>query len=134
LRDGEESKIMVQRYTVKVAAYLEIVVGAIFITAPNIPCALLFGADTDNIGTALARWVGVSLFALGVACLPSKAGQSNHSAAFGLFVFNAGVTILFAWVGVVVQVHGVLLWPAVILHAVIAGALLSHLQSKGSVE
>ena len=34
---------MVRRYIVKAAAYLEIVVGAIFITVPNIPCALLFG-------------------------------------------------------------------------------------------
>ena len=55
---------MVQRYIVKAAACLEIAVGAIFIIAPNIPCALLFGANPDNIGTPLARWVGVSLFAL----------------------------------------------------------------------
>ena len=104
------------------------------ITVPNIPCALLFGASADKIGTALARWVGVSLLALGIACLPSKAGESHRNAVLGLVVFNAGVTVLFAWVGVVATVHGVLLWPAVILHAIIAGALLPHLLAKGSVE
>ena len=119
---------MVQRYIVKAAAYLEIVVGAVFITAPNVPCALLFGANPDNVGAPLARWVGVSLFALGIACLPSKAGESHRSAVLGLFVFNAGVTILFAWVGAVSTVHGFLLWPAVILHAVIAAALLPQLR------
>ena len=125
---------MVQRYIVKAAACLEMVVGAIFITAPNIPCALLFGANPDNIGTPLARWVGVSLFALGIACLPSKAGEAHRRAVLGLFLFNAGVTILFAYVGVASALHGFLLWPAVILHAIIAGALLPHLLAKGSVE
>ena len=119
---------MVQRYIVKAAACLEIVVGAIFIIAPNVPCALLFGANPDNIGSPLARWVGVSLLALGIACLPPKAGQSHRRAVLGLFVFNAGVTILFAWVGAVATVHGFLLWPAVILHAVIAAALLPQLR------
>ena len=118
---------MVQRYIVKAAAYLEIVVGAIFITVPTIPCALLFGANPDNIGTPLARWVGVSLFALGIACLPRKATEPLRSTVLGLFVFNAGVAILFAWVGAVATVHGFLLWPAVILHAVIAVALLPQL-------
>ena len=123
---------MVRRYIVKAAAWLEIVVGAIFIAVPNIPCALLFGANVDNIGTALARWVGVSLLALGIACLPSKAGESHRNAVLGLLVFNAGVTVLFVWVGVVAKVHGVLLWPAVILHAVIALALLRHLMTTRS--
>jgi len=118
---------MVQRYIVTAAACLEIVVGVIFVAAPNIPCALLFGANPENIGTPLARWVGVGLFALGIACLPSKAGESHRSAVLGLFVFNAGVAILFAWVGAVATVHGFLLWPAVILHAAIAAALLPQL-------
>jgi len=118
---------MVQRYVVEAAAWLEIVVGAIFVTVPNIPCALLFGANPENIGTALARWIGISLFALGIACVPHQAGEPRHTAVLGLFVFNAGVSILFAWVGTVATVHGFLLWPAVILHAVIALALLPQL-------
>jgi hypothetical protein len=45
----------------------------------------------------------------------------------GLFVFNLGVATLFAWVGVATPLHGVLLWPVVGLHAVIAAALLPQL-------
>ena len=125
---------MRQRFVVGAAAWLEIIVGALFLTVPDVPCRLLFGANPDNIGTPLARWVGVSLFALGIACLPSKAGESHRRAVLGLFLFNAGVTILFAYVGVASALHGFLLWPAVILHAIIAGALLPHLLAKGSVE
>jgi len=52
----------------------------------------------------------------------------------GLFAFNGGVAILFAWVGITSALHGLLLWPAVILHTIIAGALLPHFLAKGSVE
>src|SRR5215469_14560897 len=104
---------MVQRHVVKAAACLEIVVGAIFVAAPNIPCILLFGEQPENIGRPLCRWVGVSLFALGIACLPSKTGKSHRTAVLGLFLFNAGLTILFAYVGVASALHGFLLWPAV---------------------
>ena len=115
-----------QRYVVKAAAWLEIVVGAIFVTVPDIPCLLVFGAKPESIGRPLAHWVGVALIALGIACLPSKSAVSNQNAVLGLFVFNVGATILFAWVGVV-TIHGSALWPVVILHAVITVALLRQL-------
>jgi hypothetical protein len=119
---------MAQRYVVKAAAWLEIIVGAILITAPDLPCLLVFGTRPESIGRPLARWVGLTLCALGIACVPSRNADSNRGAVIGLFVFNAGVTVLFAWVGVV-TVHGFALWPVVILHAVIAGALLPQLMA-----
>ena len=118
---------MVRRYVVMASAWLEIVVGVIFITVPDVPCVLLFGAKPEGIGVPLAHWVGVGLLALGIACLPSKATGSHRGAVLGLFVFNAGVAILLAWVGVVTAVHGFLLWPGAILHAAIAVALLPQL-------
>jgi hypothetical protein len=36
-------------------------------------------------------------------------------------------------VGVATTLHGFLLWPTVILRAIIAAALLPHLVTKGSV-
>ena len=115
-----------QRYVVRAAAWFEIVVGVIFVTVPDIPCLLVFGAKPESIGRPLAHWVGVALIALGIACLPSKSAVSNQNAVLGLFVFNVGATILFAWVGVV-TIHGSALWPVVILHAVITVALLRQL-------
>ena len=103
---------------------MEIVVGIVFITVPDIPCTLLFDAKPEGIGGPLARWVGIGLFALGIACLPSKTGELRHSTVIGLFAFNAGITILLAWVGISVAMHGLLLWPVVILHLLISVALL----------
>jgi len=112
------------RYVVKAAAWLEIIVGIVFITAPNVLCVLLFAARPEGIGRPLARWVGVGLLALGIACLPSRTPEVHRVAVLGLFVFNLGVAILLAWVGAGATIHGFALWPVVILHAVIAVALL----------
>jgi len=125
---------MRQRAVVVVAAWLEIIVGALFLTVPAVLCLLLFGAEPEAVGMALGRFAGIALLALGIACLPSRDAGSPRNAVLGLFAFNGGVAILFAWVGVASTLHGVLLWPAVILHTIIAGALLPHLLAKGSVE
>lgn len=118
-----------QRYVVIASAWLEIIVGAIFVLIPDIPCILLFDAKPELIGRLLARWVGISLFALGVACLPARHTEPRRRDGVGLFVFNAGLAILLACFGAIRPVHGFLLWPVVILHAVIATMLLPALFS-----
>lgn len=123
---------MVQRYVVMTSAWLEIVVGAIFAIAPNFPCELVFGERPENIGGPLARWVGISLFALGIACLPRSASGTPRSVLTGLSLFNAGVAILFVCVGLA-SVHGPLLWPAAIVHALIAAALLDQLLTRNAL-
>ena len=125
---------MRQRYVVAAAAWLEIIVGALFLTVPEVVCLLLFGAKPEAVGMPLGRFAGIALLALGIACLPSRDAASPRNAVLGLFAFNGGVAILFAWVGVTSALHGLLLWPAVILHTVIAGALLPHFLARGSVE
>ena len=125
---------MRQRFVVGAAAWLEIIVGALFITVPDVLCLLLFGAKPEAIGMPLGRFAGIALVALGIACLPSRDLGSRRKVVLDLFAFNVGVALLFAWVGVASALHGFLLWPVVILHAIIAGALLPHLLAKGSVE
>ena len=122
---------MFQRFVVMAAAWLEIVVGASFAALPDIPSMLLFAAKPEGIGVYLARFAGFGLLGLGIASLPSATTGSRRGVV-GLFVFNLGVSILFVWVGVVTTVHGLLLWPVAILHAVIATALVPQLlTSKG---
>jgi hypothetical protein len=118
---------MLQRSFVMAAAWLEIIVGIVVLTVPDVVSQLLFGVKVEGAGAILARFAGIGLFALGIACLPSAARPSHRSAVFGLFVFNFGVVILFVWVGVTTALHGVLLWPGVVLHGAIATALLPQL-------
>src|SRR5215467_4174831 len=106
---------MRQRVVVGAAASLEIIVGALFLTVPAVPCLLLFGARPESIGVPLGRFAGIALVALGIACL--------RQVVLGLFAFNLAAAVLFAWVGVAGVLHGLLLWPAVILHISIGVAL-----------
>ena len=79
----------------------------------------------------LARWVGISLLALGIACLPQERMQPNRRAGFGLLVYNAGLAILLVCFGAIMPVHGSLVWPVVILHAVIVAMLLPLVVGPG---
>jgi hypothetical protein len=121
---------MPQRFVFMAAAWLEIVVGAVVLTLVAIPCLLLFVPKPEGIGMPIARFAGFALVALGIACLPSTATGPRHSAVLGLFSFNAGVATLFAWVAVDATLHGSLLWPVAVLHAVFAAALLAQLLTK----
>lgn len=109
---------------VEVAAWLEIIVGATLVVALNFASQLLFATAPDGVGAPLGRIGGIALFALGIAGLRSTSTGLSGSAALGLFVFNAGAAIFLAWVAVGTAFRGVLLWPAVVLHAMIACALL----------
>ncbi len=74
---------MTPRVVVIAAAWLEIVVGILFITSPNMVWRLLFAAGPEGLGVPLGHFVGVALFALGIACLPSTSAQLSHSIAMG---------------------------------------------------
>ena len=118
---------MPQKSVVMAPAWLEIVVGMLLLTAPEILVRCLFAATPEGVGAILARFAGVGLFALGVASLPTEVTGSQSRAVLGLFLFNFVVAILLAWVGIVTTFRGVLLWPVVVLHTVIAAALLLQL-------
>jgi hypothetical protein len=122
-----------KRSIVMAAAWLEIVLGASFIAVPDVPCQLLFGVTLEGVNILVARGAGVALLGLGIACLPSKIAGSHRGAVLGLLAFNVGATILFTWVAVATSFRGVLLCPFIILHAVIAAALLPQFLNKGTL-
>ena len=116
------------RTVLAVAAWVEILVGCSFILVPETQSQFVFGVTVEGAGIHFARFSGVALIGLGIACLPSKFSDSNSVAVRSLFLFNIAATIFFALVGVAATSRGVLLWPVVILHAVIAAALAPSLQ------
>jgi hypothetical protein len=124
---------MLQRVVVMTAAWLEIVVGVTAITALGLMCRLLFAAEPNGVAIPLGRLAGVALLAVGIACLPSRSAESCRNAVLGLFVYNFGTAALLAWVGIATTFRGALLWPGVLLHVVIAVALLTQLLARRRV-
>lgn len=129
-----ENNLMLQKNIVRAAAWLEIVVGVTLIAIPKLPCQLLLGAPLDGAGVIMSRFAGIGLLALGIAYSSTAVTTPPRGAVLGLFVFNVAAVILFIWVGVATAVHGLLLWPAAILHSGIAAVLLPILLGRTSLK
>ena len=70
---------MLQRSIVMVAAWLEIIVGAVLVAVPELLCVLLFAMKPEGVGVSLARFAGVGLLGLGsLVCLRR---QRDHAKA-----------------------------------------------------
>jgi hypothetical protein len=91
---------------------------------PAIVAALLMGAEVSGAGTLLGRCFGIALLALGVACRPGRQRADNGSPAFpAMLTYNVLIALYLAYPGTATHWRGLLLCPAVALHAVVALAL-----------
>jgi hypothetical protein len=84
---------------------------------PSLVGQLLLGAELSGVAIVVARVAGIALIALGVA------GGPGRTALCGLLTYNALGTVYFVWLAVGGQWVGPLLWPAVILHAILTTLL-----------
>ncbi len=91
------------------AAVAEVATGLVLLVDPAILGRLLFGAEPTGLAPVFARAFGVTILALGLA-----------PAFRTMLIYNALIAAYLAYVGVVSQSVGVLLWPAAALHAAIA--------------
>ncbi len=119
------------RTAVMMAAWVEIIVGASFVLVPNAQSQLVFAATLEGAGVHFARLAGIGLIGLGITSMPSNLAGTRHYAVPGLLLFNIAATIFFASVGLATTFRGVVLWPVVILHAVISIALALVLRHEG---
>lgn len=124
LSSHQQQPLTWHKTVLALAAWFEILVGASFILVPDTQSQFLFAVTLEGTGVHFARLAGVALIALGIACLPSKRSETRQVAARVLLVFNLAATILFASIALATTVHGVMLWPIVIVHAVIAISLV----------
>ena len=104
-------------------AIIEAATGLALIAVPAIVVRLLLGAEISGASIPLGRVAGAALLALGVACLLAR-DDTQSRAARGLVVamlmYNLVATAVLAFAGIGLGLHGVALWPAVVLHAVMA--------------
>ena len=66
-----------------------------------------------GVAIPVARVAGIALIALGIACWPGPP-------LVGMLTYSAAVTLYLAYLGFAGGFAGVLLWPAVALHAVLS--------------
>src|SRR5437763_3788191 len=113
---------MMKRFLI-LTAIIEAATGLALIALPAIVVRLLLGAKISGASIPLGRVAGAALLALGVACLLAR-DDTQSRAASGLVVamlmYNLVATAVLAFAGIGLGLHGVVLWPAVVLHAAMA--------------
>ena len=106
----------------KLAAMIEAATGLALMATPPVVVRLLLGVEVYGAGVPLGRVAGVALLSLGVACWPGpmRAAESRSPALRAMLVYNGLVALYLARLGTVGHLGGVLLWPGVALHALVA--------------
>ncbi|MGO8688262.1 MAG: hypothetical protein ACLQLG_01390 [Thermoguttaceae bacterium] len=97
-------------------AAAEAATGAALLIVPSLVGRLLFGQELTGIAIPVARVTGIALVALAVACWPGPP-------LAGMLTYSAAVTLYLAYVGFAGGSTGILLWPAVVLHAILTAFL-----------
>ena len=92
------------------AAVGEAVTGLVLFLAPSLAAHLLLGTDVTGPGVIVARVAGIALIGLAAACWPGPA-------ILGMLGYSLLATLYLGWLGATGAAMGVLLWPAVVLHA-----------------
>lgn len=99
------------------AGAAELATGLALLIAPSLVGQLLLGAELAGTATVVARVAGIALVGLGIACWPGPP-------IIGMVVYGAGVALYLAYLGLAGGMSGILLWPAVLLHAVLTAVLV----------
>src|SRR6266478_7228201 len=101
-------------------AIIEAATGLALIAVPAIVVWLLLGAEISGASIPLGRVAGAALLALGVACWLARddtQSRATRGLVVAMLIYNIAATAFLAFAGIGLQLHGVVLWPAVVLHA-----------------
>ena len=98
------------------AAVAEVATGLALLAFPSSVGQLLLGELLTGVAIPVARVAGIALVALGIACWPGPP-------LIGMLAYSTIVALYLANLGFAGSVAGVLLWPAVVLHAILTALL-----------
>jgi hypothetical protein len=103
------------------AALAEAGTGVIVLAVPQIAVRLLFGAEIGGAGIIMSRLAGIALIGLGVACWP---GNSALQQLYGMLTYSTLAMLYLICIGIRGAPEGPLLWPGVVVHAIIVTLLV----------
>ena len=107
-----------------VSAAIELGAGLTLMVFPSVVVKLRLGAPlAAPAAVLLGRLTGAALFALGISCWLARGAAPNRAAkgvVAAMLFYNLGAVAVFLLAALVEKLAGVALWPAAILHAVMA--------------
>ena len=105
-----------EKWTLPAAVVEAAATGVVLFVRPQLFAWLVFGAEFSEAGNALGRLAAIALLGLVLASWPKPAATASSIRA--LLIYNLLATIYLVCVGAGGQLTGMLLWPAVALHAI----------------
>jgi len=107
-----------------VTAVLEVGIGLALLASPALTVTILIGAPFEtNADSIIGRIAGSALLTLGVAAWSAR-NDEHSGAATGLTVsllfYNIAAAAVLAYAGVGLRLFGIGLWPALVIHVVMA--------------
>lgn len=106
-----------------VTAVGEAVTGFLLLVYPPIVVRLLLGAEIAGVGVVMSRVAGAALLAIGVACWVARSDPRRPTMpglVTGVLVYDIAAAALLAHAGLFLDMAGIALWPAIVLHATLA--------------
>ena len=115
--------------TLAFSVVVEVATGLALILNPGLVVRLLLGVEVSGIELVIGRCFGIGLFGLAFACWPDHQHSVSTTAAFrGMLIYNALIAAYLAYLGTFGHLGGLLLWPAALVHAVVAGLLVRSMR------
>ena len=114
--DIRRSGYAVKNKVLALAAVAEAGTGLLLLAWPPIVVRFLFGGEISGVGFLMSRIAGISLIGLGVSCWP---GDSAFQPLHGMLTYSTLAMLYLVYVGVREEMVGLLLWPAVVAHAIL---------------
>ena len=116
-----ESNLNTLKKILAFAAVVEMGTGLALMIDPSMVVALLLGPNVPVEEIPMARLPGIAILALGLACWPSRQRAESGASAFrAMLLYNLLIALFLVYLFKVGHLGGVLLWPGVVLHAVVA--------------
>ena len=106
-------------WLLSVAAAIEAATGLALIIYPQAVASLLLGADLGTAGIAVGRVAGIALLSLGLVCWMSRKVANESAALVAILTYNLLVTMYLLSLALVGELVGILIWPAIAIHAVL---------------
>ena len=107
-----------------VTALFEAATGVALVASPSFVVSFLIGSPLDSLpGSVVARLTGVALLTLGVVCWLARNDQMNRvmvGPVSAMLLYNIAAATLLVYARLGLRLSGVGLWPAVVLHAILA--------------
>jgi uncharacterized membrane protein len=107
-----------------VAAIIEAGAGLALLGLPSLTASLLLGTPLESpVAVSLARVGGAAIVALAIVCWLARRdvyGPASQGVVVALLFYNLAVAGVLAFASFGLDLHGILLWPAVAFHIAMA--------------